>query len=509
MPTLRRTRARARAALVDDFVNRHFAALTAALLAVGVGGLVGVAHVSIGGQLRAERERTARDTAVVLAHAVFEPALGTDADRLTRTELARMDAAAAGARRTQTIVGLTVLAADGLVLYAPNHGLIGDTVPLDGVESAALRGRVTTVLSRSATAITDTSKLSRINVYVPLTIGAHARALFAISLPYAPIQSAVVGDTLHVDLLLLAVGSIVLALAGLRLRHAGAALRTVAVLQHRTLEHELRRAIAERQLRLEYQPLAELRTGRVYAVEALVRWDHPRRGPVPPGDFIPQAVQTKTIWSLTEHLVGEAIAQVARWRAQGIDLAVTVNLPAPCLIDERLPGLLADMLMRARLPPARLGIEITEDSAIRDPQAAARALSRLRALGIEMLLLDDFGTGYSSLTRLRGLPVTGLKLDRGFLVDAAAHADYALIAAVAELAHDLGLRVVAEGVEDGATWTRMAALGCDAGQGYWLSRPLRPQALPAWLRSRRTALLPEPAAGASVKAPPVPSSGRS
>src|SRR6202035_3363208 len=135
----------------------------------------------------------------------------------------------------------------------------------------------------------------------------------------------------------------------------------------------------------------------------------------------------------------------------------------------------AEILARSELPPDRLAIELTEESVIRDPHVAVQALRALRLLGLEVLVLDDFGTGYSSLTRLRELPISGLKIDRSFVVDAGTNGDPTLIRAIA---------VLAEGMEDQATWQRMAALGCDMGQGYWLSRPLRPEAVPHWLRGR-------------------------
>jgi EAL domain-containing protein (putative c-di-GMP-specific phosphodiesterase class I) len=316
-------------------------------------------------------------------------------------------------------------------------------------------------------------------------------ALFELSIPYAPIAAQAAAETRRVDLALLAAGLIFSLLAGVRLRRAGPALRTIAAQQHKALVRDLRRAIERGQLRLEYQPLAHLRSGHIRAVEALVRWEHPQRGLVGPAEFIPQAEQTAVIWALTEHILAQAIEQAARWRAQGLDLRVSVNIPGPCLLDGRLPGTLVRLLGRAHLPPDRLGVELTEESVIREPRAAREALLELRSVGIELVALDDFGTGYSSLTRLRDLPITGLKLDRSFLVGADTDADATLIAAITELAHKLGLGVVAEGIEDESTWTRLAALGCDVGQGYWLSRPLRAEAVAAWMRGRSVEAWPQ------------------
>ena len=129
---------------------------------------------------------------------------------------------------------------------------------------------------------------------------------------------------------------------------------------------------------------------------------------------------------------------------------------------------------------------------IRDPQLAVHALNALRSLGIDVLVLDDFGTGYSSLSRLRELPITGLKIDRSFVTAAGTRGDATLIRAIVDVAHNFGLAVVAEGMEDEATWQRMATLGCDMGQGYWLSRPLRPEAVPDWIRGRSIETWPQP-----------------
>jgi EAL domain-containing protein (putative c-di-GMP-specific phosphodiesterase class I) len=347
---------------------------------------------------------------------------------------------------------------------------------------------------------TDTSAAERIDVQVPLA-DEHGQvvALFELAMPYAPIAASVAGDTRRLDIAMVICGLIILLLALPRIRQAGAAMRTVASQQHRELVRDLRGALLDgRQLRLEYQPLAHLRTGRVRAVEALLRWDHPRRGAVPPAEFIPQIEQTDLIWPLTVRVLELAIQQAVAWRAQRLDLRVSVNVAAPCLVDHRLSGTVAELLERSGLPADRLAIELTEESVMREPKAAADALLALRSLGIEVLALDDFGTGYSSLTRLRDLPISAIKIDRRFVTDAGAEGDPTLIAAIAELAHKFGLSVVAEGMEDEATWDRMAALGCDMGQGYWLSRPQRPEGVLDWMRRYTIEQWPQPHAALEI-----------
>ena len=484
---------------VGDHVNRHFAAVGVVVLMLAIGGLVAVAHLLTSAQLRTAKEHSATSVAVVLAHSAFAPAIDADSDQLTALEVARLDAATRGARSTETLLGLTVYAPDGSVLYSLDHHLIGRHESLDRTERASLRGAVTTTAPHSTAGPTDTSRAERIDVQVPL-LGSAGRvvALFEVSLPYAPIASEVASQTRRLDLVLAVSGLIILLLLFLRLRRAGAAVRTVAALGHRRLVRDLGTAMKEGQLRLEYQPLAHLRNGRVRAVEALLRWDHPQRGLVPPAEFIPQATQTDVIWPLTEWVIGRAVEQAAAWRANGLDLRVSVNVPGPCLLDPRLPDTLVELLDRAHLPVDRLAVELTEESVIREPEAAVEALQKLRSLGIELLALDDFGTGYSSLTRLRDLPITGLKIDRSFVVDAGASGDTTLIAAIADLAHKFGLAVVAEGIEDADTWRRMAAIGCDVGQGYWLSRPLRPEVLAEWMRGRAIEQWPQAPAHAAL-----------
>jgi EAL domain-containing protein (putative c-di-GMP-specific phosphodiesterase class I) len=462
------------------------------LLALGVGALVAVAHVLVGGALRAEKERAATSVGVLLARTAFESAVSADSDRLTASEVARLDAVTSEARTTDALLDVTVRAPSGVILYSPTPSLIGMRAGLDRYAHAALAGRVTTTPREASSEPDETTHGARIDVLVPLDSSeARVVALFELSIPYAPIAAQAAAETRRVDLVLLAAGLIFSLLAGVRLRRAGPALRTIAAQQHKALVRDLRRAIERGQLRLEYQPLAHLRSGHIRAVEALVRWEHPQRGLVAPAEFIPQAEQTAVIWALTEHILAQAIEQAARWRAQGLDLRVSVNIPGPCLLDRRLPGTLVRLLGRAQLPPDRLGVELTEESVIREPRAAREALLELRSVGIELVALDDFGTGYSSLTRLRDLPITGLKLDRSFLVGADTDADATLIAAITELAHKLGLGVVAEGIEDEPTWTRLAALGCDVGQGYWLSRPLRAEAVAGWMRGRSVEAWPQ------------------
>nr|WP_239521124.1 bifunctional diguanylate cyclase/phosphodiesterase [Blastococcus saxobsidens] len=242
--------------------------------------------------------------------------------------------------------------------------------------------------------------------------------------------------------------------------------------EHLTLFGDLRRAIREGELVVHYQPRVALAGGRVLGVEALVRWQHPVHGLVPPAQFVPLAEQTGLVQPLTEAVLDQALAACRRWHDQGLRLTVSVNLSARSLLDVGLPDRVAELLARHELPADRLELEITESAAMKDPVRALDVLHRLRDLGLE-LSVDDYGTGHASLAYLSRLPVSTLKIDRSFVqtmeLDAS---DRTIVRSTIDLAHSLGLRVVAEGVETRATWDELAVLGCDAAQGYWLARPL-------------------------------------
>ncbi|HQY34379.1 EAL domain-containing protein [Actinotalea sp.] len=246
---------------------------------------------------------------------------------------------------------------------------------------------------------------------------------------------------------------------------------------------ELRRGIEAGQLVLHYQPKADIETGQITGVEALVRWQHPTRGLLGPDEFVPLAERTGLIRPLTLVVLDRALAQAARWAAADRPLAVAVNISARSLLDLDLHDDVAAALTRHGVPGERLALEITESSVMVDPDRALLVLGSLAALGVS-LSLDDFGTGYSSLAYLQRLPVHELKIDRSFVMNLAADTNQVIVSASIDLAHNLGLRVIAEGVEDQSTWDRLAELGCQSAQGYHLSRPVPADQLGAWLDAR-------------------------
>ncbi len=250
---------------------------------------------------------------------------------------------------------------------------------------------------------------------------------------------------------------------------------------------DLRLAIRDNTLDVHYQPQISLATGRVHGVEALARWDHPTRGRVGPDVFIELAEQAGVIEALTRQIMLKALHQVAEWNSEGWDLAVSVNVSAQSLLDERLGSMVEQQLSASGLDPTHLVLEITESTMMTDPVQTRRVIGTLGRLGIE-LSVDDFGTGFSSLVNLRNLAVNELKIDRSFVAEMLEkHDDDVIVRSTIDLGHNLGLRVVAEGVESTTVLDRLRDLGCDLAQGYAISRPLPATQFRTWLSERAPA----------------------
>ena len=250
------------------------------------------------------------------------------------------------------------------------------------------------------------------------------------------------------------------------------------------LAGQLPAAIDRDELVLHFQPKVELATGHVTGAEALVRWRHPSRGMLGPNEFLPLAEQHGLMRRLTLQVLRQALRQQAAWRKDGIALQVAVNISAANLLDPAFPGDVAEVIRRQATPGGALVFELTEDTLMADPQRALDVLAQLGEMGIG-LALDDFGTGYSSLAHLKRLPVQELKIDRSFVLDMTTDAEDAVIVrSTVDLARNLGLHVVAEGVETAEAYEQLAASGCHAAQGYHLSRPLPAPELTRWLRRR-------------------------
>lgn len=251
--------------------------------------------------------------------------------------------------------------------------------------------------------------------------------------------------------------------------------------QQLALMGELRLALQREELTLHYQPVVDIKSGKTVGVEALVRWQHPGRGLLYPDTFIPAAEKTGLIASLTTWVLANALRQQHRWHRAGIDLNVSVNLSVRNLQQHDIVDEVRDMLLSSGVSPEKLTIEITESAIMVDPDRAKAVLTELHNLGIRFAI-DDFGIGHSSLAYLKHLPVDKMKVDKSFVMDFKNPANAAIVRATIDLAHNLGLSVTAEGVEDESALNALGLLGCDQAQGYFLSRPQAVDKLGAWLR---------------------------
>jgi diguanylate cyclase (GGDEF)-like protein len=251
-----------------------------------------------------------------------------------------------------------------------------------------------------------------------------------------------------------------------------------------SLVPELRQATESGNLILHFQPKVALGTGHVLGVEALLRWNHARLGLIGPDRFIPVAERTGLIKQITLFVLGESMRQVQEWRRNGIDLNLAVNLSAYSLHDPTLTNDIEGALIKWSVPAEAVELEITESALMADPVRAAATLRELTDMGLQ-IAIDDFGTGYSSLSRLRELPVSTIKIDKSFTLGLPrSDDDMAIVRSTIELAHNLGLAAVAEGVESETVWRRLVGLGCDYAQGHYVSPPIPADALSSWVGGR-------------------------
>ena len=238
------------------------------------------------------------------------------------------------------------------------------------------------------------------------------------------------------------------------------------------LAAQLRGGIDHGELVVHYQPKVSLNPAGTYAVEALVRWNHPELGCIAPDGFIPLAEQTGLIKGVTDRVLEAALYQCEAWRGDGLDISFSVNISTRVLLDPDLPETIRALLARFALPAASLQLEITESRFVADIGRARKVLNELRTMGVT-IAIDDFGTGYSSLSQLQQLPIDEIKIDRSFVMRMANHPDDAvLVRSIVELGHNLGLRVTAEGVETASVHRSLQELGCDFAQGFHISRPV-------------------------------------
>jgi EAL domain-containing protein (putative c-di-GMP-specific phosphodiesterase class I) len=243
-------------------------------------------------------------------------------------------------------------------------------------------------------------------------------------------------------------------------------------------------ALDPAEIDVHFQPKVDLRNGRVIGVEALARWQHPERGLLPAAEFIRDLGSGDRMRSLTERVIEISTRAAGDWWRSGLRLQVSVNLPAIAVssADWNVAEAASRSLSNAGLPGEAIQFEVTEDALLPDPEQVANGLARFAALGGE-LAIDDFGTGHFSLRQLITLPIDELKIDRSLILGLDDDASRTIIRAVIHLAHQVGLPVVAEGVETKAAWQQLRSMGCERGQGYLISRPLPSREVPAWLAS--------------------------
>jgi EAL domain-containing protein (putative c-di-GMP-specific phosphodiesterase class I) len=263
-----------------------------------------------------------------------------------------------------------------------------------------------------------------------------------------------------------------------------------------TLLHEMRKALETEQLVCYYQPKADLATGAVVGVEALLRWQHPEHGLLPPDMFIPIAERSGLSRALTMYVLDHSLAQLRLWHNDGLRLSMAVNLTLRNLHDPAFPLDVKRVLDEYDIPARYLQLEITENIVMADPVRVLGVLKGLRDLGCQ-LALDDFGTGYSSLQHLKNLPVDELKIDKSFVMNMASDdSDAVIVKSTIDLARNLKLRTVAEGVEDLAAWDVLVGMGCEIAQGFLLSRPVPAVELTRWIRNQERRQVLTPAARA-------------
>ena len=419
----------------------------------------------------------AKDTAQITARAAFAPRLPSPGRRLSGTDLAELDRQLASASQREPLIDMRLWDRGGNVVYSRERIEIATLHDPPRQVREALEGH-------SATAVVNGGQGKEVllaAVPVARAAGQPPAAALELRLPYGPTQEDIDDRTrnLYVALAIVALLAYALALPGLI--RAGRALRSQYDPRRVEVVRELKQALDRDELTVHFQPICEAGTRRVRSAEALVRWEHPRRGPIPPDRFIPVVEPTAVMWPFTLRVLELAIRDCKRWRDDGHEIGVAVNVSGEILPDRRLPGELEHLLKDSGLPAGALEIEVTEGAVMRDPAAATRVLKRLTDLGVSVIAIDDFGTGYSSLARLHELPLDTLKIDQSFVMRMASEDDDTVVRSIVELAHALDLTVIAEGVEDEATWTHLAELGSDFVQGYAITRPLSREDFAGWL----------------------------
>ena len=443
---------------------RQSLVLSLTLMGVAAVAVLGfVASAVVGKQIESDARSRAQATAEILARSTFAPRLPARGERLRPAAVRALDAQLETARAVSPGSQAVLRATDGSVLYA---------------SGAAAAGR-----AELGTHVVGKGAAKQLRSVLPVTArGKPGTAAFLeLDTPYAPVAHDIAKRThrLNVVLALAALALYLLTLP--TLIRAGRAVRAQYDPRKVQLASDVRRAIKRNELTLAYQPIVDSRTRELHSAEALVRWTDPRRGAISPASFIPALEGTPAIWDLTAHIFDRAFAQCAEWCEEGRRIPIAVNVSGAVMLDKRLIPEIRRLAAKYRMPPKMVELEITEGALVQDPREATRVLKQIADIGLSVIAIDDFGTGYSSLARLHELPLDTLKVDQSFVMRMAADGDAAVVRSVIELAHALGMDVIAEGVEDEGTAERLRDLGAEYLQGYYLSRPLAAADLIDWL----------------------------
>ncbi|MDX6690306.1 MAG: hypothetical protein QOG15_1763 [Solirubrobacteraceae bacterium] len=459
------------------------------LVTFTLGGFVAVAALAfvlnwiVTQDVRSDQLRTARASGELIARTAYAQRLGHLRRPLSSATLHALDQATAAAQRNGSLYEVVILSRSGRVVYSPDHRQIGVRSRLTTALGAAFDGQTVTNLQSPTAASSGPKGQRRLLVTVPVVAEGGTRPLAAVQmrLPYEPVAAAIKKQSLRLQLILIGAALLFYAAMLPRLIAASRAAREKFDPKTEILMRELRFALEAEELELHYQPIVELASGRVSAMESFLRWQHPRLGPLPPTEYLPAAARTDLVGPLTLYVINRALRDCRSWRERGIDAGVHVNLSESNVLDERLPEEVGKLLGQWRIPSNMLCLEVTEEAIAADPEHAADVLAGLDEMGVR-ISIDDFGTGYSSLAGLRDLPVGELKIDRTFISGlASVDRDAAITRSIIGLAHDLDVRVIAEGVEDVATLQQLHALGCDGAQGFYFAPALPLAKLLAWL----------------------------
>jgi EAL domain-containing protein (putative c-di-GMP-specific phosphodiesterase class I) len=462
--------------------------LVALFLVLTVGVLLGLALV-IGGQIsssiRKEALRGAEQSAEVFFYIGLEPD-DYQGGHLRPGAYRELDE---NVHQSAAVLGARLWDARGVSLHDSRAGRTGAAAEPSATLRAAFRDGV-----RSELAPTPGSSSGReLRTYVPLPTGTanggQAHQVLELRLAGESVAHEIWVGRRRIYLMLFAAALLLyLALLPTVIKSSRALAERYRA-SHLGLQWELRRALDQGELVLHYQPQLDLHSGNVCRVEALVRWNHPRRGMVPPLEFVPAAEETSLALPLSMRVFELAFARLAAWRRQGIDLCIAVNVSPMVLAEPELPRRVERLLAEHGVHASDVTLEITENAIGQAP--VVPTLAHLKSLGFK-LSIDDFGTGHSSLVRLDTLPIDELKIDRSFIVKLGEGGGSTLVAGMISLAHELGLSVVAEGVETEEISERLVSLRCDAFQGFYLARPLPAADVASWLLSARAA--PQPLA---------------